>query len=200
MHSSLIWALALAGSASAAVIERGQRLTNSPTTASNVTSPTESTEEPCAIASRAAASYLAANPTETPALIAPSVGYACLNSIPLDEERDSALLDYWEPYIVWQSTLEVLSNPPEGYLIPGVDILGGLSQIRAKLSSGGYSGQYEFITDFAYLVSLSLKIASLQPLIAPCVVCPSFRRPLQLFSSSLSRVRIHFVPANRLRI
>lgn len=156
MQTSLAWALALAGSAFAAVIVRGQGATTPTATPTSTASPTNSTEEPCAIASRAAASYLAAQPTATTILIPPSVGYACLNSIPVDKERDNALLDYLEPYIMWQSTIEILSNPPDGYLIPGVDIPGGLGQIRAKLSKGGYSGQYEFVTDLRNLVSWPL--------------------------------------------
>jgi hypothetical protein len=77
-------------------------------------------------------------------------------SVRVDEPRDLELLDYLEPYVEWQSTLEPLANPPEGYLIPGVDVLAGLGQIRAKLSKSEYTTQAEFASDLAYLVSLLL--------------------------------------------
>ncbi|KAM5376762.1 hypothetical protein ACJZ2D_005385 [Fusarium nematophilum] len=83
--------------------------------------------------------------------VPPSVGIACLKSVPLDKARDLALLDYLEPFLSFQSTLEVLANPPEEYLFPGVDVLGGLDAIREKLKKGSYDTQYEVMTDLRSL-------------------------------------------------
>ncbi|KAM0429617.1 hypothetical protein ACHAPT_006220 [Fusarium lateritium] len=83
--------------------------------------------------------------------VPPSVGIACLKSVPLDKERDLALLDYLEPLIGFQSTLEVLADPPEGYLFPGVNVLGGLDTIRDNLNNDKYENQYQVMTDLRSL-------------------------------------------------
>ncbi len=57
------------------------------------------------------------------------------------------------PYISYQSTLGYLKNPPKGYLIPGVDVIGGFQEMRQKLMNGGYTNQYEFVEDIANIVS-----------------------------------------------
>ncbi|GKU03724.1 peptidase s41 family protein [Fusarium langsethiae] len=79
--------------------------------------------------------------------IPPSVGIACLMSVPLDKKRDLELLDYLEPLIGFQSTLEILADPPEEYLFPGVDVLGGFDIIRSKLENNKYKTQYEVMAD-----------------------------------------------------
>jgi hypothetical protein len=45
------------------------------------------------------------------------------------------------------STLEHLKSPPESYLLPGVDIAGGIAQILDKLARGSYKTQYEWSWD-----------------------------------------------------
>ncbi|KAF5019090.1 hypothetical protein F66182_8903 [Fusarium sp. NRRL 66182] len=79
--------------------------------------------------------------------IPPSVGIACLKSVPLDKKRDLELLDYLEPLISFQSTLEILADPPKEYLFPGVDVLGGFETIRSRLENDKYETQYEVMTD-----------------------------------------------------
>lgn len=81
-----------------------------------------------------------------------SVGIACLKSVPLDKERDLKLLDYLEPLVGFQSTLEILADPPEEYLFPGVNVLGGLDTIRDNLNKDKYKNQYEVMTDLRSLV------------------------------------------------
>ncbi|KAF7542407.1 hypothetical protein G7Z17_g11602 [Cylindrodendrum hubeiense] len=78
--------------------------------------------------------------------VRPSVGIACLKSVPLAKERDLALIDYLLPFVQFQSTIETLANPPDEYLFPGVDILGGIEAVRTKLNKNGYDNQYEFMT------------------------------------------------------
>jgi hypothetical protein len=83
------------------------------------------------------------------------VGIACLKSVPLDKKRDLELLDYLEPLIGFQSTLEILADPPKEYLFPGVNVLGGFDKIRSKLENNKYETQYEVMTDLRSLVSFS---------------------------------------------
>jgi hypothetical protein len=162
MHSNhLIWALVLARSVSGAVIERNVNKGNAtvtttfkpPTTKSmNVDATVTVDSEPCAKASIASASYVEAHPSAALAQIPPSIAYQCLKSVEVDKDRDIALLDYIEPYVNWQSTLEGLADPPEGYLLPGVDVLLGIGQIRAKLAKGEYKKQVDFALDLKNIV------------------------------------------------
>lgn len=113
---------------------------------------TNSDAEPCNILSQV---YEDSKPQKGKAVfvaVPPSVGIACLKSVPLDKERDLALLDYLEPLVGFQSTLEVLADPPEGYLFPGVNVLGGLDVIRDNLNKDKYKNQYEVMTDLRSLV------------------------------------------------
>ncbi|KAM0331359.1 hypothetical protein ACHAQA_003031 [Verticillium albo-atrum] len=106
-----------------------------------------STSAPCKILSQA---WESAEHTEGQGVIipvAPSVGIACLKSVPVDKARDLALLAYIAPFVSFQSTLEILADPPEGYLLPGVDVLGGLEAIKEKLGNDGYNSQYEVLYD-----------------------------------------------------
>lgn len=79
---------------------------------------------------------------------------ACLESVPLDKKRSSAYIDYIEPYIQFQSTLAYLKNPPLGWTLPGVDVLGGLSEIQDNVNSGKYKSQWEFEVDLYMLVNV----------------------------------------------
>lgn len=124
-------------------------------------------EEPCKILSEA---YEAKGgmPNETVVLdVPPSVGIACLKSVPLDKKRDLELLDYLIPFVEFQSTLEALADPPEEYLIPGVDVLGGIEVIRTKLKKDEYSRQYDMLKDLRSLVRNPLMQLNLQT-IDPC--------------------------------
>ena len=56
--------------------------------------------EPCALISASQAAQ--SGPLYT---FSPEVAYQCLNSVPVDEEGAMQLLDDWEQYIQWQSTL-----------------------------------------------------------------------------------------------
>ncbi|KAI5458536.1 hypothetical protein BGZ63DRAFT_513682 [Mariannaea sp. PMI_226] len=107
----------------------------------------ERDSHPCKVISDA---YKAAGASlgDAPLLnVKPSVGIACMKSVPLDKKRDLALLKYLTPYVEFQSTLEVLANPPETYLFHGVDVLGGLKAIEKKLNDDKYESQYDFMVD-----------------------------------------------------
>ncbi|KAK3190935.1 hypothetical protein K4F52_002883 [Lecanicillium sp. MT-2017a] len=81
----------------------------------------------------------------------PSVGAACIKSLPVATERNLALLDYLRPYLEFQSTIELLKSPPEEYLLPGVDIIGGMEAMKEKLNNKSYQSQLEVMTDLQSL-------------------------------------------------
>lgn len=78
-------------------------------------------------------------------LLKPSQALACLASVPLAKDHDTELMDYLLPYVEQQSTLGYLKNPPDSYLFPAIDLVGGLKQIKEKISAGGYKTQLEFV-------------------------------------------------------
>ncbi|KAF7557909.1 hypothetical protein G7Z17_g237 [Cylindrodendrum hubeiense] len=85
--------------------------------------------------------------------ITPSQAYKCLRSIELDVKKDVEFIDYVLPFMEFQSTLEYLERPPPEYLIPGVDLVGGLQKIKSKLLQGKYHSQWDFVTEFKALIA-----------------------------------------------
>ncbi|KAJ0298750.1 hypothetical protein Brms1b_013304 [Colletotrichum noveboracense] len=146
---SLIWALGLSGTAAAAAVSTTVANDHHATTTAPQPHSTEDT--PCAIAKSRAEAFMSAEPEATRAFVLPSIAYNCLKSIPVDKENDMGLLNYLEPYIQFQSTLEPLAAPPDFYLIPGVDVLSGFGQIRAKLTNDEYDSQVDFALELSYL-------------------------------------------------
>lgn len=94
----------------------------------------------------------------TPAVpIRPSTAFACLRSVPL--QRDSALqhINFLRPLFEWQSSVDYLRDPPQGFLSEAVDLPGGLDHIAAKLNRdtrGGYANEFEFLADLRTLTSV----------------------------------------------
>ncbi|KAK2001151.1 peptidase S41 family protein [Colletotrichum falcatum] len=87
-------------------------------------------------------------------VVKPSMAYQCLRSIPVDVERDVALVEYMRPWLEFQSTIGILPNPPEEYLYPGVDIFGGLDNITHSLENDGYKSQLDFVVDLYRLINV----------------------------------------------
>lgn len=114
-----------------------------------------SDENPCAIISKAFEAVPKNSTSVQPIIldVRPSVGTACRKSLPLIREQNLALLDYLQPYMEYQSTIELLKNPPPEYLLPGVDIVGGMQAIRQKLKDNGYQSQFDVMTDLQNIVS-----------------------------------------------
>ncbi|EJT71599.1 hypothetical protein GGTG_10854 [Gaeumannomyces tritici R3-111a-1] len=96
-----------------------------------------STHEPCQVARKAAEFGMGSR-------IKPSLALACLASAPLNLDRDIELIDSLIPYVEQQSTIGYLKNPPDSYLYPPIDLIGGLKQIKEKLRAGGYRSQLDF--------------------------------------------------------
>ncbi|KAF2968187.1 hypothetical protein GQX73_g5364 [Xylaria multiplex] len=72
----------------------------------------------------------------------------CLLSLPFDKKKGRQFLTEIKKYVQFQSTLEVLQDPPDTYLSPAVDILGGLDQI----GNTQYNNQYQFDFDLRNLI------------------------------------------------
>ncbi|KAK2051725.1 hypothetical protein LY76DRAFT_465170, partial [Colletotrichum caudatum] len=64
-------------------------------------------------------------------------------TVVIDKQKDLDLINYLEPFVAFQSTLDTLIDPPEGYLLPGVDVIRGFGQIRANLLKDVYKSQVE---------------------------------------------------------
>ncbi|OAQ72032.1 peptidase s41 family protein [Pochonia chlamydosporia 170] len=105
--------------------------------------------DPCEIISKAF-DAVPKNMTSTKPIILdlrPSVASACRKSVPLQSERNLALLEFLQPYVEYHSTIELLKSPPPEYLTPGVDIIGGMDAMRQKLRNKGYQSQVDVMTD-----------------------------------------------------
>ncbi|TGJ79627.1 hypothetical protein E0Z10_g9124, partial [Xylaria hypoxylon] len=72
----------------------------------------------------------------------------CLLSLPFVAKTAGQFLIEIRKYIQFQSSLEALKNPPDTYLSPAVDILGGLD----KIGNNSYTNQYQFDFDIRSLV------------------------------------------------
>ncbi len=90
--SFVAWLLALPATVLAGMVRRDDSTASStitaPTTPSAVAAPTDA----CAIASSAATAVASAKPSQNPA-IRPSLALNCLLSVPVDVERDLAMID-----------------------------------------------------------------------------------------------------------
>ena len=97
-------------------------------------------------------------PSLPAAPILPSIAFACLKSVPLHKDSALAQLEFLRPIFEWQSTLAYLRDPPKGYLSEGVDLLGGLDEIAAKLKKErGYVNEFEFLADLYTLTSVRVR-------------------------------------------
>ncbi|KAI0014922.1 hypothetical protein F4780DRAFT_766241 [Xylariomycetidae sp. FL0641] len=51
-----------------------------------------------------------------------------------------------------QSTIGFLKDPPEGYLMPSIDVIGGLQEVRQNVQDGLYPNQFAFESDILKIV------------------------------------------------
>ncbi|KAM0231673.1 hypothetical protein ACHAP5_010965 [Fusarium lateritium] len=97
------------------------------------------TAEPCALVTKQI-SENADSSGSGPAVVPAQLAQDCLDSMPFYPELAVSFIDELSKYIQWQSTLEVLQDPPKTYSSSSTDILGGLEEIRQT----NYSSQWEF--------------------------------------------------------
>ncbi|KAJ4369800.1 hypothetical protein N0V83_005564 [Neocucurbitaria cava] len=75
------------------------------------------------------------------------IAWACLSDVPFNASSAKALIKSIRPYMDWQSTIDVLKNPPAEYVEkvqPAIDIIGGLDKIDADIDAGSFKNEYDF--------------------------------------------------------
>lgn len=81
------------------------------------------------------------------------IAYNCLKSVPMVKKDALQLVTNLAPYFEFQSTIGFLKDPPSGYLLPGIDLMGGLAQIESHVRDGVYTSEYDFGLDVFTLVA-----------------------------------------------
>ncbi|EXJ83955.1 hypothetical protein A1O3_04622 [Capronia epimyces CBS 606.96] len=139
-----------------ASVARSQSVTSTSTTStptSTKTTTASTSIEPCAQVSSRISSSLAADASATSFHLPPQLARDCSLSVPIVKQDALDLVDSLSAWLESQSTLAYLKNPPQGYLMNSVDLLGGLEDIRNKVSNGSYSGEVPFQNEIANLVA-----------------------------------------------
>ena len=80
------------------------------------------------------------------------IAQACLQSVPIVKENATVVIDGLEAFWQFHSTIAWLKDPPNTYPVPGVDIFAEISSIRANVTSGAISGEYQFQLAIRHLV------------------------------------------------
>lgn len=68
----------------------------------------------------------------------------CLREMPFEKKRAVSFVKEYRKYLQYQSTLEILENPPSHYPMPPAHLLGGLDDIQKKADTGFYTNQFDF--------------------------------------------------------
>lgn len=148
--------------------------------------------EPCSLINNA----LATGPTDPRGntIIDPDLALACLQSVPLDVKGDTLQMAGLRAFVEFQSTLEYLEDPPEGFLYPAVDIRGGVEELAARLKTSYYSNEYDFQMDVMRVVNSAYDEHFNYP--ADITSIFYFRRALKLFSLSKDGLSLPEIYAN----
>ena len=77
-------------------------------------------------------------------LFTAKLAYDCITSAPFNATVALDFLDYYNDTLQFQSTLELLKNPPPSYQQPPVDIPTKLASIKARIQNGEFQSEYEF--------------------------------------------------------
>ncbi|CAG8229698.1 unnamed protein product [Penicillium olsonii] len=72
--------------------------------------------------------------------------------MPFESERAVKFLEQARKILEFQSTIDILKDPPSGYTMPPTDILGGIDTILDKAKSNGYSSQFEMDLEVSHLI------------------------------------------------
>ncbi|PLN75540.1 hypothetical protein BDW42DRAFT_180493 [Aspergillus taichungensis] len=102
----------------------------------------QSTNSPCAQVSKQYAKAVKSNDPEPK--VPGALAHECLLSMPFESKKAVAFVDDLRKYLQWQSTVDVMENPPTTYPGPPVDLWGGLDYIQQQARAGDFTSQYEF--------------------------------------------------------
>ncbi|KAJ5670657.1 Interphotoreceptor retinol-binding [Penicillium maclennaniae] len=78
--------------------------------------------------------------------------HQCLMSMPFDSGRAVTFLTQVRRILEFQSTIDILKQPPSGYQMPPTDLLRGIETIQDKVNSNGYSSQFEMDLEVSHLI------------------------------------------------
>ncbi|KAJ5772405.1 Interphotoreceptor retinol-binding [Penicillium odoratum] len=106
--------------------------------------------EPCAQITNLVSS---SNQDQTTTSVSHELAFQCLMSMPFDSDRAVVFLNQVRKMLEFQSTVDILKNPPSGYDMPSTDLLGGIDSILEKVDNGEYSSQFEMDLDVSSLIS-----------------------------------------------
>ncbi|KAL2061599.1 hypothetical protein VTL71DRAFT_6976 [Oculimacula yallundae] len=109
--------------------------------------------QPCGQVASAASAFLASNPRAAAATIPAQLAFDCLKTVPNKPEPAAAMIKSLKAYASWQSTLAYLKNPPNTYMLPATDIMGGLDNISSTAVAGGFQSEYDFQLSVVKLIT-----------------------------------------------
>ncbi|KAJ5539423.1 hypothetical protein N7513_007755 [Penicillium frequentans] len=99
------------------------------------------------------------------------LGLQCLQSMPFEPKRAVAWVKEYRKWLLFQSDLEILENPPADYHMPATDLIGTLDKIEKRAADKDYKNQWEFDTDVKNMITSAydghLGITMCSYLIAP---------------------------------
>ncbi|KAJ5742737.1 uncharacterized protein N7511_011138 [Penicillium nucicola] len=96
--------------------------------------------EPCAQVSQLVAD---ANQNKINAIVPHDLAHQCLLSMPFDSDRALNFLNQVRKILEFQSTIDILKNPPSGYTMSSTDIIARMDTILAKAKGNGFSSQFD---------------------------------------------------------
>ncbi|CAG8953320.1 hypothetical protein HYFRA_00003528 [Hymenoscyphus fraxineus] len=102
-------------------------------------SSTENGDSPCAIISKRSSLSASGIPT-----VPAKTAYDCLNSVPLNPQAATDLVNAILPYIEWQSDIAYLKDPPTSYKMPAIDLWQSFNDILQGIKNGEFANEYEF--------------------------------------------------------
>ncbi|KXG54378.1 Interphotoreceptor retinol-binding [Penicillium griseofulvum] len=105
--------------------------------------------EPCAQISKLVDD---ANQDKRNAIVPHDLAHRCLLSMPFESDRAVDFLIQVRKILEFQSTIDILKNPPSGYTMPSTDIMGEIDTIMAKARSNSYTSQFEMDLEINHLI------------------------------------------------
>ncbi|EKV10044.1 Peptidase S41 family protein [Penicillium digitatum] len=106
--------------------------------------------EPCAQISNLVEE---ANNNQTNAIVPHDLAHQCLLSMPFDSDRAVDFLIQVRKILEFQSTIDILKDPPLGYAMPSTDIMGEIDIIMGKAKSKSYASQFEMDLEINHLIT-----------------------------------------------
>ncbi|KAJ5916959.1 hypothetical protein N7504_000974 [Penicillium tannophilum] len=99
------------------------------------------------------------------------LGLQCLQSMPFEPKRAVAWVKEYRKWLLFQSDLEILKNPPADYHMPATDLIAALDKIEQRAADKSYKNQWEFDTDVQTMITSAydghLGVTMCSHLIAP---------------------------------